>query len=352
MWGLLTVALPALPLAAAGITAAVGWRPATAWLTPAAAAGVVAAGIALAVRVLDHGPVTALGELVRVDALSAFMVVVIGVVALIATTYGVAYIDPELEDHDTTPGRARIYGVLVGGFVAAMLAAVVANNLGVVWVAVEATTIAIAFLVGHRRTRASLEASWKYMIIGSVGDAAARAVRLATIAANPTLLAYASAARAATLIATQPDKALAQLEDARRRAERVRNRWLLDVIILNGLANARLATGLLDDALTAYLEDAERTHTTGWTIHAWHPIWSAVTTLFRLGRPEEAALLLGGCEASKTSPFAYQVFLPELEALTRDEGEPHLLALRALGSALSLPELIRVAHGEQDVPSA
>src|SRR6266849_3576984 len=54
-----------------------------------------------------------------------------------------------------------------------MLVAVLADNLGVLWVAVEATTIATAFLVGHRRTRASLEASWKYVIIGSVGVALA-----------------------------------------------------------------------------------------------------------------------------------------------------------------------------------
>jgi hydrogenase-4 component F len=173
MWGTLTLAVPALPLAAAGVTAAAGWRRVTAWLTPVAAVGVIAAGVALAVHVLDHEPVVAVNDLVRVDALSAFMVIVIGLVALIATVYGVAYIDAELEHHHTTAAGGRIYGALVGGFVAAMLAAVVANNLGIVWVAVEATTIATAFLVGHRRTRASLEASWKYIIIGSVGVALA-----------------------------------------------------------------------------------------------------------------------------------------------------------------------------------
>jgi hydrogenase-4 component F len=173
MWDLVPLALPALPLAAAGVTAAAGWRPATAWLAPATAAGVIAGGVALAVRVLDRGPVTALDDLVHVDALSAFMVIVIGLIALIATTYGIAYISAELDQNHTTPAGARIYGVLVGGFVTAMLVAVLANNLGVVWVAVEATTIATAFLVGHRRTRASLEASWKYMIIGSVGVALA-----------------------------------------------------------------------------------------------------------------------------------------------------------------------------------
>ena len=54
-----------------------------------------------------------------------------------------------------------------------MLLAVLAANLGVMWVAVEATTIATTFLVGHRRTNGALEASWKYIVICSVGIALA-----------------------------------------------------------------------------------------------------------------------------------------------------------------------------------
>jgi hydrogenase-4 component F len=54
-----------------------------------------------------------------------------------------------------------------------MLLAVTANNVGVMWVAVEATTITSAFLVGLHHSKASLEASWKYILIGSVGIALA-----------------------------------------------------------------------------------------------------------------------------------------------------------------------------------
>ena len=183
-------------------------------------------------------------------------------------------------------------------------------------------------------------------------DAATQAVHIATLTANPTLLAYASAIRAATLIATQPDKATAQLEDARRIADGVHNRWLLGVVILDVLATARLAAGLLDDALTTSLDEADRTQATGWTIHGWSQLWSAVTALYRLDRLEEAALVLGGCEASNTLPFAYQTPAPELEALTGNDGEPHLAALRAVGATLSVPELIRIARGEQSMPTA
>jgi len=161
------------PLGAAGLAAVVAWRAWVGWAGTASSAVVAGVGVALAVRVLDRGPLSELDGLVRVDALSAFMIIVIALVAVLATWSGTDYITTELADGHTTPAGARLYAILVQLFIAAMLAAVVANNLGVMWVSVEATTIATAFLVGHRRTRTSLEASWKYVIVASVGVALA-----------------------------------------------------------------------------------------------------------------------------------------------------------------------------------
>src|SRR5439155_9374898 len=67
----------------------------------------------------------------------------------------------------------RRYLMLAQAFVFTMILALVVNNVGVLWVAIEATTIATAFLVGLHRTRPALEASWKYILIGSVGIALA-----------------------------------------------------------------------------------------------------------------------------------------------------------------------------------
>jgi hydrogenase-4 component F len=94
-------------------------------------------------------------------------------VGTLATCAGVGYIDAELRHGVTTPPRARLYGVLVPVFLAAMALAVLAGNLGVMWAAIEATTVATAFLVGHGRTRTALEATWKYVVICSVGIAVA-----------------------------------------------------------------------------------------------------------------------------------------------------------------------------------
>jgi hydrogenase-4 component F len=169
----LALLVPLLPLVLAAVAAAVGWRPVTAWGAPVIAGTVTILGGLLAARVLADGPVTALDGLLRVDALSAFMIIVIGGVALVATTYGVSYIAAELRHGHTDPRGARRYGALVQVFVAAMLGAVITDNLGLLWVAIEATTVATAFLVGHRHSRGSLEATWKYTILGSVGVALA-----------------------------------------------------------------------------------------------------------------------------------------------------------------------------------
>jgi hydrogenase-4 component F len=131
---------------------------------------ILISGVLLVTAVL-HGHVPTSGAgLLRADALSAYMLTVVGAVGLTATWGGM---------HMTSTGRGTVdpqagtYAALVCLFLAAMSLAVLADNLGVMWVAVEATTITTAFLVGHHRTRLSLEAAWKYVVLGSVGVAIA-----------------------------------------------------------------------------------------------------------------------------------------------------------------------------------
>jgi hydrogenase-4 component F len=135
-----------------------GWRRWTATLTVASAITVLVCGAALGLQVGSRQEF-AMGGLLRVDAL--------------ATWASIGYIDTELAHGHTDADGARLYGVLTPAFLAAMVVAVSANNIGVVWVAIEATTVITAFLVGHRRTRTALEATWKYVVICSVGIAVA-----------------------------------------------------------------------------------------------------------------------------------------------------------------------------------
>ncbi|MGW3264361.1 proton-conducting transporter transmembrane domain-containing protein [Streptomyces sp. NPDC001056] len=161
-------------------------------------------GALLADRVLRTGPLTACSGLLRADALSAWMLLVVGAVALIACASAPAYLAGERAAGRASRRTAWRYQLLVQAFLAAMSLAVVTANLGVLWVAVEATTIVTAFLVGHRRTRASVEAAWKYVVICSAGIALAflgtvlvyYAARQAGVAESwaldwPTLVAHA-----------------------------------------------------------------------------------------------------------------------------------------------------------------
>ena len=127
----------------------------------------------LAAVATTAGTVLVVGDLLRADALTAVMLIVIGGVAVIATWSGVGYIDQELAAGHTDARGAGRYGLLVPMFLAAMVLAVLASNLGVLWASIEATTIVTAFLVGHRGGRKAVEATWKYVIICSVGIALA-----------------------------------------------------------------------------------------------------------------------------------------------------------------------------------
>ncbi len=117
----------------------------------------------LATRVTARG-VVSIGpeEFLRADGLSAVLLLVVTGVAWVALWFGEGGEAPR-----------RRYLLLAQAFVLTMLVALMVNNVGVMWVAVEATTIVTAFLVGLHRTRSALEASWKYILIGSVGIALA-----------------------------------------------------------------------------------------------------------------------------------------------------------------------------------
>ena len=169
---LLLTATVMAPLAVAAAAAIWGWCRAVAWASVAASATILAGAVVAAVRTTGEDALVA-GGVLRADALSAVMLLVIGAVAVVATWAGVSYIDEELAAGHTDARGARLYGVLVQLFLAAMVLAVLASNLGLLWAAVEATTIVTAFLVGHRRTPAALEATWKYVMICSVGIAMA-----------------------------------------------------------------------------------------------------------------------------------------------------------------------------------
>ena len=124
-------------------------------------------------EVLDHGAVEAFGGFLRADALSALVVGLTAFVALVSGIYAVGYLRQEERAGKIDARQLHRYYVLTPVFVAAMMAVPLVNNLGLLWIAIESTTVASVFLVAFYRQKASLEAAWKYIIIGSAGIALA-----------------------------------------------------------------------------------------------------------------------------------------------------------------------------------
>lgn len=164
------VAVPALAALAYLLT---GWRPGTAHLGTVSALLVFTAGIVLAVRTVRDGAFDAAAGWLSADPLAGFLLIVVGAVAAVACAASPGYLAGERADGQGDPGSERRYAVLVQVFLAAMALVVVAGNLGLIWVAIEATTTVTAFLVGHKRSRTAVEAAWKYVVICSVGIALA-----------------------------------------------------------------------------------------------------------------------------------------------------------------------------------
>ena len=109
------------------------------------------------------------GEFLRADALSAWMVLLISIVSLATSLYAVRYFRRDLADATVTERRFREFYVLTPLFATGMFLVVLANNLGVMWIAVEGTALSSVLLVALYNRKTSLEAAWKYIMLGSLG---------------------------------------------------------------------------------------------------------------------------------------------------------------------------------------
>jgi hydrogenase-4 component F len=121
--------------------------------------------------VLASGPLFGLGRVLHLDGLGAVFLLIIGVVGFLVGVYSIGYLRNDLAAGELDPARLTAYYGLFSLFVCSMLLVVTANNIILMWVAVEATTLGSAFLVGLYGRHASLEAAWKYVIICTAGVA-------------------------------------------------------------------------------------------------------------------------------------------------------------------------------------
>jgi hydrogenase-4 component F len=159
----------AAPLATAGLgTLPVPRRTKEAALL-AGLAATFALALATAGRYLAGATPSAFGGALRVDGLSALVLVLTAFVGLLSGLYTVGYLERNERSGFVSARQRTELLALVPAYVGAMLLVSVSNNLGILWIAVEATTLASVFLVAFQNRDTSLEAAWKFLVLASVG---------------------------------------------------------------------------------------------------------------------------------------------------------------------------------------
>ena len=160
-------------LVAPVVTAVIGGLPGPRKLKEAAMVSGLAVTfllcIATARQFLNGSFPSAFADALRVDGLSALVLVLCGFVGLLSGTYGVGYLRRNEARGLVTPRLRREFYGLIPAYVFAMLLVSVSNNLGVLWIAVELTTLASVFLITFHDRDTSLEAAWKFLVLGSLG---------------------------------------------------------------------------------------------------------------------------------------------------------------------------------------
>ncbi len=128
------------------------------------------------------------GPYLLVDDLNHVFIVLTTFVGFTTSVFSASYIGHEIEIGRLTPTFLRFYHAMYQVLMFAMNLALMANNIGVMWVAIELATLTTVLMVGIYRTHEALEAAWKYFILGSVGIALALfGTILVYMAARPVL---------------------------------------------------------------------------------------------------------------------------------------------------------------------
>jgi hydrogenase-4 component F len=152
-----------VPLLFAAVTLVVPsnrWRP---WLVPIG--GLTHLGLT-AVALIGE-PVSALGGWLVLDPLSTLVLGFVSLMFWICSLYAPAYLA-------LRPDRSnRVFCACLMGMLGMMSLVILSHHLGLMWVAIEATTLTSAPLLFFNHNSRSLEATWKYLLIGSVGIALA-----------------------------------------------------------------------------------------------------------------------------------------------------------------------------------
>jgi len=167
------LAVLAIPLAGCAVLGLVGHRDGAAVVNIGFSGATLAAAAVLTAQIVAGGPILVLQQQFFVDSLNVFLVALTAFVGFTTALFSRPYMRVERDHGKMTPPRMRLFHSMYQLFSFTMLLALTTNNMGLLWVALEAATLATVLLVAVYRTPASLEAAWKYFILCGVGIAQA-----------------------------------------------------------------------------------------------------------------------------------------------------------------------------------
>jgi hydrogenase-4 component F len=162
-----------LPLFGGALLAVLGSRRWAAELGVASSLATFIAAAALTARVIRDGPLTAFEGQFFVDSFNVVLVALTTFVAFTTAAFSRPYMRIEAHRGKVTAAALRLYHAMFQVFSFTMLLALTTNNMGILWVAMEAATLSTVLLISLYRTPESIEAAWKYFILCSVGIAQA-----------------------------------------------------------------------------------------------------------------------------------------------------------------------------------
>jgi hydrogenase-4 component F len=163
----------AIPLTGGVVLALLGHRDRAMEINVAFSTATFIAACVLTVQVVADGAMFAWNREFFIDPLNVFLVALTSFVGMTTALFSRPYMRVERDLGKMTPPRLRLYHSMYQLFSFTMLLALTTNNMGILWVAMEAATLTTVLLVSVYRTAASLEAAWKYFILCGVGIAQA-----------------------------------------------------------------------------------------------------------------------------------------------------------------------------------
>ncbi len=128
-----------------------------------------AMGLWIVYDIMVYGRITSKNQLFSVDALSAIVISIIAIVGLTCALHSIGYVRNEQLHGMFVQTQVRNYYFWFHLFIATMMMVTIFNNMGLLWVSIEATTIVSSFLIAVYRKGEALEATWKYLMICSSG---------------------------------------------------------------------------------------------------------------------------------------------------------------------------------------